>query len=391
MSKNRLVGSGGHYVQVPSSKSNLQLADGGGEWVKYRGPRGGEGWENTVTGERVYQKEKPGTEGGGTDAGGTTTTDGDDEELRAVGLDSNGNWDIGHPRTGEVVASVPPTMNRDDKVRRYDKDNPRYKKIPSARMKMDVEGERYIEFDRSALEEVDRDKVNQMITDATNTSDYNEMNEGFKELNEYLSRCVHPQVDWEIKDIGFMLDGPTLPEVAEFAHELYNAIVNADDAGLLNDVSIIRGLNDPRGQSNIGGFYAPGTGNMFLNPRGAKKSLQEELKADNYSATSSPIGTFWHELAHARHYTNKFTDISAPQKPLREYMEDFGLAGSRLTPGEYSFATKHLSEYAATSHMELIAEAVGASKTGQLDMTDEEMRTLLDIFEKYDGPTEMLR
>jgi len=29
------------------------------EWVPYKGPEGGEGWENVITGERRYQKEKP--------------------------------------------------------------------------------------------------------------------------------------------------------------------------------------------------------------------------------------------------------------------------------------------------------------------------------------------
>lgn len=32
------------------------------EWVPYEGPQGGEGWENTRTGEIVYQDEEPGTE-----------------------------------------------------------------------------------------------------------------------------------------------------------------------------------------------------------------------------------------------------------------------------------------------------------------------------------------
>jgi len=32
------------------------------EWERYTGPQGGEGWINTVTGEKVYQEEKPGSE-----------------------------------------------------------------------------------------------------------------------------------------------------------------------------------------------------------------------------------------------------------------------------------------------------------------------------------------
>jgi len=35
------------------------------EWERYTGPQGGEGWINTITGEKVYQEEKPGDDDGG--------------------------------------------------------------------------------------------------------------------------------------------------------------------------------------------------------------------------------------------------------------------------------------------------------------------------------------
>ena len=55
-------------MQAQQDGKEMAAAD---VWVPYTGPRGGEGWENTVTGERVYQKDKPGTGEAADDAGGS--------------------------------------------------------------------------------------------------------------------------------------------------------------------------------------------------------------------------------------------------------------------------------------------------------------------------------
>jgi hypothetical protein len=55
-------------MQAQQDGKEMAAAD---VWVPYTGPRGGEGWENTVTGERVYQKDKPGTGGAADDASGS--------------------------------------------------------------------------------------------------------------------------------------------------------------------------------------------------------------------------------------------------------------------------------------------------------------------------------
>jgi len=156
------------------------------------------------------------------------------------------------------------------------------------------------------------------------------------------------------------------------------------------DTRII-GTNDPQFNQGVGGWYNPASGVMFVNVITANKQLIRERYSKNASSSPEGIGTFWHELAHARHYTNKFTEIDAPRQPLLEYMLEFGLTESRLTLDEKDFAREHLSEYASTSHMEFIAEAVKAAKTDALDLTDEQMRFVLDVFERLDGPTELLR
>jgi len=382
-------------MQQQDDGKQMADGDGGGEWRPFLGPQGGEGWENVVTGERRYQKEKP-----------TDIADLPEEiepssipgyEQRgdqhiAEGLDDDGEW-----KKDEISAGVPPSMNDDDNVRRYDIDNERYKSFRSARFGMDLDKNEYIEFDRDELVDIDiaaRERVNDMITEAANTFDPEQMFAKFDEVNETISTMVHPDVDWDAsfdEDTFTRLDEPVMTEVAEFAHKFYNAILDAEEQGLLTDVTRIIGTNDPQFNQGVGGWYNPASGVMFVNVITANKQLIRERYSKNASSSPEGIGTFWHELAHARHYTNKFTEIDAPRQPLLEYMLEFGLTESRLTLDEKDFAREHLSEYASTSHMEFIAEAVKAAKTDALDLTDEQMRFVLDVFERLDGPTELLR
>jgi len=374
----------------------------GGEWVRYRGPQGGEGWENTVTGERVYQKEKPGSSSAGDEeVAGTATINVDGEPLRAVGLDEAGEWKDPEDVPG---SALPPSVAEEEMVRRYDIDNPRYKTIESAKMRVDSRNQKYIEFDPEELEEVDRDKVKQILSNIRGDDLYEgdvllRLNERIEKVNEYLNRCVQPHVDFRVmpEEKVNVYDGDaSVEELIGFTIELYDAIIDASEAGLFNDVTRISGANI----DNFGfavsplGYYRPSTGEMFINPENAHWDTQRDMYADGNSTYTTPVGCFWHELAHARHYQNRLDRARAEgdnSMMLANLVQDFGLGSSLLSPQEVDFAEKHLSEYAATDHMEFIAETVGAYKTGELDLTDEQMRYVLDVFKFLDGPTELLR
>lgn len=45
--------------EEPNDDKEMAAGEVDKEWQEYEGPQGGEGWENTVTGERRYQEEKP--------------------------------------------------------------------------------------------------------------------------------------------------------------------------------------------------------------------------------------------------------------------------------------------------------------------------------------------
>ena len=366
-------------------------------WVPYEGPRGGEGWRNTDTGERRYQEKKP--EGRSTpnsegdEVFGTVTIGLGGGDRGAVGLNDIGNWEI----PPEAENNEVPALSDDNKVRRYDVGNPEYKTYPSARMKRHYDDTLYIEFDDSHLTDINRDKVNEMITEAANTFDLELMEVKFRELNEYISTMVHPHVDWEVYSnasggraaypVG---EKPAAAEVAQLAYEFYNAVLDAEERGWLDDVSRIVGTNREPFNYGASGSYGPSTGELYINPMVANKTLMKRLKEEGSSSTAEPIATFWHELTHVLHYGNKFKGIDAPEEPLKEYMRDFGLMGSRLSAEQEQFAREHLSDYAATSHMEFIAEAASAAQTGELDLTDEQMDFVVEVFEQFDGPTELL-
>lgn len=65
-------------VKHRDDNRSMQLA-AEGEWVRYRGPQGGEGWQHPVTGEVRYQKDKPDA-GEGADAPSFDPDDWDDYE-----------------------------------------------------------------------------------------------------------------------------------------------------------------------------------------------------------------------------------------------------------------------------------------------------------------------
>lgn len=102
-----------------------EKADGDpGSWVPYEGPRGGEGWRNTATGEIVYQEEPPGEtpdvrelveimeQAGVGDAGEVEDLLGRIDEARAQyeGLDTEEMFELADyvPNEGDVVRVAAP-------------------------------------------------------------------------------------------------------------------------------------------------------------------------------------------------------------------------------------------------------------------------------------------
>jgi len=120
-----------------------------------------------------------------------------------------------------------------------------------------------------------------------------------------------------------------------------------------------------------GASYTLSSRRLYLNPDGLDPESKKEDFEEGYIATETVEGSMFHELAHAKHFSDALGGDGPGMSELRE---------AELTDEQKEIAEEEVSWYASTSPTELVVEVSSGLYEGQ-EYSDE----VLEMYEELGG------